>query len=100
MSQPNFNSIINFIDEFFSEVPPQALAIIISIITLTLYIAGGAVIATIVGFLALGITHSGPTVLIICILIVAIASIYGLIKAVKTYRIITLSYENKNSKTV
>ena len=97
MSQPNLNSIIDFIGEFFSEVPPQALAIIISIMTLVLYIAGGAVIASIVGFLALGITHSGPTVLTICVLIVAIASIYGLIKAVKTYKIIILSYENKIS---
>ena len=94
MNQPNFNSIINFIGEFFSEVPPRALAIILSIITLALYVAGGIVVASIVGFLALGFTHSGPMVLSICASLVAIASIFGLIKAIQTYRNIMLSYDN------
>ena len=97
MHQPTLNSIIDFIGYFFSEAPPQVLAIIIGIITLAFYCAAGVVVASIAGFLALGITHSGPVVLSICILITAIASIYGLIKAVKNYRIIMLRYENNDA---
>lgn len=93
MNQPSFNSLIDFIGEFFSDIPPRALAIIISIITLALYVLGGIVIASIVGFLALGITHSGPVVFGICMLLVGAASALGLFKAIKNYRSIMLSYD-------
>lgn len=94
MSQINFNSIIESIGEFYSELPPQALAIILSIITLALYVAGGIVVVSIVGFLALSVTHNGPIVLGICAILVAIALIYGIIKAIQSYKKIMLSYEN------
>ena len=95
MNPLNLDSVIDFLGGFFSEVPPQALAIVISLVTIALYLLGGIIIASIVGFLALGITHSGFIVFSICALIVAIAAIYGFIKAMHNYRNIMLSYENK-----
>jgi len=97
MSQININSIIEFIVEFSSELSPQALAIILSIITLALYVAGGIVVASIVGFLALGVTKSGPTILSICASLVAASSIYGLIRAIQNYKKIMFSYENNKA---
>lgn len=97
MNQFNINSIIEFIGEFFSDLPPQALAIILSIITLALYMAGGIVVASTVGFLALGVTHNGPIVLSICVILLAIASIYGLTKAIQNYKKIMLGYENNQT---
>lgn len=94
MNQININAIIEFIGDFFSELPPQALAIIISVITLTLYVAGGILVASSVGFLALSVTHNGPIVLSICVILVAITSIYGITRAIQNYKKIIQSYEN------
>ncbi len=96
MSQYNINSVIEFIGEFFSDLPPHALAIITSIITLAGYIAGGIVIATIFGFLALYFIKNGMTILFLCALITTLFSIYGVIRAFMNYKYIMLSYENNN----
>lgn len=93
MSQININSAIEFIGEFFSELPPQAIAIIISIATLGLYIICGVVIAAILGFLALSITKNGIVILTLCTLLVAVFSIYGLIKAIQNYKNIIQRYK-------
>ena len=96
MHQLNNNSIIESIGELFSELPPQALALIAGICTAGLYVVGGLLIAFIVGFLALGVTKSGPIIISLCSLLLAEFSMYGIFKAVLNYKKIILSYENHN----
>jgi uncharacterized membrane protein (DUF485 family) len=97
MSQTEMNSRINkaidFIGEFFSELSPQALAIIISISTLGLYAVIGVVAAGILGFLTLFITKNGITIIILCTVLIIVFIIYGLIMAIKNYKKIILGYE-------
>ncbi len=93
MNQININSVIDFIGEFFSELPPHALAIIIGIITLGLYSMIGVAMATILGFLALFITKDGIAILILCAILVATFFIYGLAKAILSYKNIMLRYD-------
>jgi hypothetical protein len=93
MSKININSAIEFIGEFFSELPPQAIAMIICISTLGLYIMCGVILAAILGFLALSITKNGIIILTLCAILVTVFSIYGLIKAIQSYKNIIQRYK-------
>lgn len=97
MHQLNNNSIIESIGEFFSELSPQALALIVGICTAGLYVVGGLLIAFIVGLLALGVTKFGPIIISLCGLLLAGFSMYVFFKAVLNYKKIILSYENHNT---
>jgi len=95
MSQFNINSLIEFLGEFFSELPPQALAIIISISTVMIYVLCGFAIAALVAFFTYAITQSGPIALGLFALLVFGSLVYGLIRAVVNYKKLMLSYENQ-----
>ena len=97
MLQLHYNSIIESIFEFFSELSQQALALIVGICTAGLYLVGGLIIAFIVGFRALGVTKFGPLIIRRGGVLLAGFSMYVLFKAVLNYKKIILSYENHNT---
>ena len=97
MHQLNNNSIIESIGEFFSELSPQALALIIGICTAGLYVIGGLLIAFIVGLVALSVTKSGTIIISLYGLLLAGFSMYVFFKAVLNYTKIILSYEYHNN---
>lgn len=97
MSEFNFNSTIDFIAEFFSDLPPKAVAIIVGVSFFALMVFCGLSAAFVIGFLALFVTQSGYIVVGTYVLCVAAFSIFGLIKGYQFYKNIMLSYENSQS---
>lgn len=97
MSQLNINSIIEFIVEFFSELPQPVVAFIFSLGVFAMIVWAGGIIILILGFFAIFITQYGIVIIGNCVLIFLALCIYALIKAVHSYKSTMLRYENKET---
>ena len=94
MSEFNFKSVIDFIAEFFSDLPSKAVAIIVGVSFFALMVFCGFAAAFVTSILILFSTQSGVFFAGSYILCVAAFSIFGLIKGYQFYKNIMLSNEN------
>jgi len=98
MNHPNFNSAIKIVLEFFSELPPTAVAALCGIGICALLVFCGYMLSFVVAFFVFAISQSGTISLVSYIGCIAGFAIFGMIQGYKIYRGIKLNYEQQVSE--
>lgn len=98
MNPVNFDSIIEFIGEFFSELPPAVVAAIAGIGIFAIIILCGFGAAFVISFLIYGFTQLAMLSAVSFIACIAISAILGIFYGYRMYRNIKLAYQNQTSE--
>jgi len=98
MNQYNFKSIIEFIVEFFSELPPSVVSFLCGFGFFCLMAFCGYMLAFVVAFFAFAFTQSATISLVSFIACIVIFSLFGIIQGYRMFKGIKLNYEKQGSE--